>query len=102
MIKKIAWFLACLLIGSQSFASEVRVTRFFPLSENRLVGQICGEVHPPQEVLVRVIADYNTSAASVFSFTTTRSGQFCGVIGTVYGRALLTLDQFELFVKMSQ
>jgi hypothetical protein len=90
------------LFSFQALAAEVRVTQFFPLSENRRVAQVCGDVFPAQEVDVRAVSDYNTSAASVFTFRTTRAGHFCGVIGTYYGRVLLIIDQFETFATLKE
>jgi len=79
-----------LLLASSAFASEVRITRFIPVTPDGRLAELCGQVIPaPVHLSVRALVDYGTNAESPYTISTDYRGMFCHIVATYYGRVLV-------------
>jgi hypothetical protein len=79
-----------LLFASSAFASEVRITRFVPVTPDGRLAELCGQVIPaPTHLTVRALVDHGTTLESPYTIMTDYRGKFCHVVATYYGRVLV-------------
>lgn len=82
--------LFALLFASSAFASEVRITRFVPVTPDGRLAELCGQVIPaPSTFTVRALVDYGTAWESPYTVSVDYQGRFCHVVATRYGRVLV-------------